>query len=112
MNILILLTVKVCDNPEAHFFKTAFCRFILFLCGKIIAPKIIDWFLHSYHICSQSRLDSSYEKLACLLLVRFLSDGLLTMGIPPLRSSRHNYAGVSLPVTQKKEYFIFIEQLF
>ena len=61
MNVLILFSIKVCDNPEANSFKTFFCCFIFFLCGKIISPKIIGWFLHDYHILSVRNLDHIYH---------------------------------------------------
>ena len=57
MNVLIWITIKVCDNTEANSFKTFFCCFIFFLCGKIISPKIIGWLLHGYHILSVCNLD-------------------------------------------------------
>lgn len=57
MDILILLAIKVCDNTKANSFKMFFCCFIFFLCGKIILPKIIGWFLHGYEILSVRNLD-------------------------------------------------------
>ena len=72
MNVLIWITIKVCDNTEANSFKTFFCCFIFFLCGKIISPKIIGWFLHGYHILSVQNL-GSFQSMRYQLDKCFLS---------------------------------------
>ena len=53
MNILIILSIQICDNSKSQFPIFILCCFIFFCWWKIVFPKIIGWFTQvlSHPLC-------------------------------------------------------------